>query len=266
MTTLHCGVAAATVRAPMPRHKTLSGSLVAAAIAASGATQAQVQIDHSAEYDACMLLAGRAPTEALASARSWEEAGGGNPARHCAAIALFNLRNYEEAAGRLEALAEEIGAVDLTLTAGLHDQAGRAWLLAGEPGAAMVALESAIALTPQDAELYIARSYAHAAQRDYVAALQDLNQAESLAPGLAEIHLLKAAALRFHGNAAAALEEADRAAAAAPADPDVYLERGNIRWILEDFEGAASDWGQVLSLAPDSAAAQAARRNLARLP
>lgn len=258
----------------MPSHKTLSGARLAARVviafaahfAVAGEALADGRIDHGAEYDACMLLADRAPTEALASARSWEELGGGNPARHCAAIALFNLRNYAEAAARLEALAVEIGGVDRYLTAGLHDQAGRAWLLAGEAVAAQAALGAAIALTPEDAELYIARSYAHAARKDYASALADLNRAGELAPGLAEIHLLKAAALRFSGNATAALAEADRAVATAPANPDVFLERGNIRWLLEDIEGAQGDWTQVLSLAPDSSAAQSARRNLARIP
>ncbi len=249
----------------MARHKTLSGLLFGAALAASGAVSAQAPTDHGAEYDACLLLAERAPSEALASARSWEEVGGGNPARHCAAIALFSLRDYQEAAVRLEALAEEIGGADPALTAGLHDQAGRAWLLAGEPEAALAVLGLAIALMPQDAELYIARAYAHAARQDYVSALEDLVRAESLAPGHAEIHLLKAAALRFAGDARAALEEADRAVLAAPGNPDIFLERGNIRWLLEDIDGAESDWTQVLSLAPDSSAAQAARRNLAKL-
>ena len=250
----------------MPSHKTLSRSLAALALLVSGAAFAEGPIDHSAEYNACMLLADRAPADALASARSWEEVGGGNPARHCAAIALFNLRDYAEAAARLEAIAVEIGGVDRPLTAGLYDQAGRAWLLAGEPAAAAVALASAIALTPADPELYVARSYAHAAREDYTAALDDLTRAEALAPGLAEIHLLKAAALRFGGDAPAALAEADRAVAAAPGNPDVFLERGNIRWQLDDVEGARTDWTQVLALAPDSAAAQSARRNLARIP
>ena len=92
----------------MPSHKSHSRAPLAVplviAIAIAGEAVADGRIDHSAEYDACMLLADRAPTEALASARSWEEVGGGNPARHCAAIALFNLRNYEEAAARLDAL------------------------------------------------------------------------------------------------------------------------------------------------------------------
>ncbi len=234
-------------------------------LAFAGSAVAETGIDHSAQYDACMMLAGRTPADALASARRWEELGGGNAARHCAAIAVFNLRDYEEAALRLDALAMEIGAADRPLTAGLLDQAGRAWLLAGEPVPALSALSQAIGLWPGDAELYITRSYAHAARENYQSALDDLQQAEALAPGLSEIHLLKAAALRFQGDAASALAEADRAVATAPGDPDAFLERGNINWMLEDLDGARRDWSQVLSLAPDSAAAQAARRNLARL-
>ena len=248
----------------MSTYKPLAGLLMAFALASAGGAVADTRIDHSAEYDTCMVLAGRAPSDALASARSWEEVGGGNAARHCAAIALFNQRDYSEAAMRLDALAMEVGTVDRPLTAGLYDQAGRAWLLAGKPGAALAALGQAIALAPGDAELYIARSYAHAARRNYRSALDDLHQAEALAPGLAEIHLLKAAALRFQGDATNALAEAERAVATAPGNPDVFLERGNIKWLLEDHDGARRDWSQVLSLAPDSAAAQAARNNLAR--
>ena len=249
----------------MSTHKPLAGALMAFALACAGSAEAEPGIDHSAQYDACMVLAGRAPVDALASARSWEEVGGGNAARHCAAIALFNQRDYGEAALRLDALAEEIGTVDRKLTAGLLDQAGRAWLLAGEPESALEALGQAISLSPGDAELHIARSYAHAARQNYSSALDDLRQAEALAPGMSEIYLLTAAALRFQGDATGALAEADRAVAAAPGNPDVFLERGNIRWLLEDHDGARRDWSHALSLAPDSSAAQAARRNLARM-
>ena len=238
-------------------------ALTALILSLAGTAVSVAQIDHSAEYDACMVLAARAPSDALASAQTWEEAGGGNPARHCAAIAQFNLRDYRGAAMRLDALALEIGTVDRPLAAGLNDQAGRAWLLAGDQIAALAAFGQAIALTPDDAELYIGRAYAHAGRQDYRSALDDLRRAETLAPDSAEIHLLKAAALRFQGDVSAALAEAERAALAAPGNPDILLERGNIKWLLQDQDGARRDWSQVVAVAPDSAAAQSARRNLA---
>ena len=262
---LHERVGAATVGAVMARHKSIAAGLAVALVALVEPAASQQPIDHGAEYDACMLLAQRAPEEALSSARSWEEAAGGNAARHCVAIALFHLRRYIQAAVLLEELAAEDAGLDRALTAGLLDQAARAWLLAGEPEPALAALATAIALSPDDAELHLAIAYARAARSDYAAALRDLERAEALAPDHPEIPLLKAAALRFLGATASALAEANRAVAAAPGNPDTYLERGNILWMMEDFDGARRDWEQVLSLAPDSAAAGSARSNIIRL-
>ena len=44
-----------------------------------------------------------------------------------------------------------------------------------------------------------------------------------------------------------------------------YLERGNIRRLRGDDDGAREDWLQVLKRAPDSPAAGAARRNLEKM-
>jgi predicted negative regulator of RcsB-dependent stress response len=43
------------------------------------------------------------------------------------------------------------------------------------------------------------------------------------------------------------------------------LERGNIRRLKGDTAGARQDWRRVVELAPDSAAAAAAKVNLDRL-
>ena len=78
---MHGGVAAATLGPDMLCHKIRSALLATLLFAMTGPAVAQQPIDHSAEYDACILLANRAPEEALASARIWEEAAGGNAAR-----------------------------------------------------------------------------------------------------------------------------------------------------------------------------------------
>ncbi|MEE8270183.1 MAG: hypothetical protein V3R98_00425 [Alphaproteobacteria bacterium] len=220
--------------------------------------------DPAAEYETCMALARRAPGEALGRAEAWEAEGGGNPARHCAAIALLHRQDYRAAAIRLDELAAELEARDPPLTVDLLDQAGRAWLLAGEPAWARAALDRAVALRPADAELYVARSYAHAAMESYEAALADLARADTLAPGRAEIPLLQAAAYRYEGRLEEALAAVERALALDGGNPRIRLERGNIRWLLDDREGAREDWRRTTVLAPDSAAATAARNNLGR--
>ena len=44
-----------------------------------------------------------------------------------------------------------------------------------------------------------------------------------------------------------------------------YLERGIIRRLSNDPNGARKDWLHTIKLAPDSPAAEAARRNLEKL-
>ncbi|NNG04807.1 MAG: hypothetical protein HKM95_12000 [Inquilinus sp.] len=239
---------------------------IAVLLAANLGAPAGAAVDHAAEYAACLTLAARAPTEALDSARSWEELGGGNAARHCAASALFTLRRYEEAALAFDELAAEIGGVDRGLTASLYEQAGRAWLLAGETLEALTDFALAIGLDPERADYYVARAYAHAAREDYDSVLADLDRAAALDPAHPEVPVLRAGALRFRGELAAALGEAEQAVALAPGNPEAFLERGNIRWLQGDAAAAARDWHQAIALAPDSAAAGSARRNLARQP
>ena len=81
-------------------------------------------------YEKCLSLANLNPTEALRSATEWSRAKGGAPAEHCLAMVLTELKRYPEAAARLDALgrAPDMG----NLRATVFDQAGNAWMLAGE--------------------------------------------------------------------------------------------------------------------------------------
>ena len=81
-------------------------------------------------YDDCLGLAGYNPAAALGVATQWVQAKGGAPAEHCAAVALVGLKRYAEAGARLDVLGRAPGVGDLR--ASLLDQAGNAWLLAGD--------------------------------------------------------------------------------------------------------------------------------------
>src|SRR3984893_10643312 len=115
----------------------------------------------AATYERCMKLARQNPGEARSLAQSWHERGGAHPADHCAAIALIGLKQYKEAAIRLEALAQAI-----TASAGLRvevlDQAGQAWGWAGDPVRAYAAAGAAVALEPNDLDLLMDRAQAAA--------------------------------------------------------------------------------------------------------
>jgi regulator of sirC expression with transglutaminase-like and TPR domain len=65
--------------------------------------------------------------------------------------------------------------------------------------------------------------------------------------------------LETYDLAAELIEEALRLE---PDNPDALLERGIIRRLNDDKEGARADWTRVVELAPDSPPAEAARKNL----
>lgn len=68
-------------------------------------TEAQ-EIDPARKYAQCMSLAETRPKEAREMAGQWIGLAGGEPARHCQAVAMIELGEYADAAKRLEALAE----------------------------------------------------------------------------------------------------------------------------------------------------------------
>lgn len=227
--------------------------------------KAWTQDDPSAVYASCLLLASRAPEEALGKARAWAENGGGPPARHCAAVALIGLERYREAADALRSLAEEISQTQPELAAEALAQAGTAWLLAGDLLAADAAYGDALVLQPYDVEILIDRSLARATDGRYAEALEDLEKARALAPKRAEILTFTASAHRSLGHIEQAVEAIEAALVLAPDDPEARLERGILRRLQGDEAGARQDWLAVIDTAPETPAAEIAKRNLERL-
>ena len=220
------------------------------------------EIDHAAEYAACMALVETDAEEAFETALAWEAMGGGNAARHCAAVALIGLGHFREAADRLEALAEALGRSRPDLRAGALAQAGQAWLLAGETERAYAAQTTALSLEPDNLELLIDRSITLAKATNYRAAVDDLNRAARMAPERPDILVLRASAQRYLDFPATALADVERALSLDPDHAEGLLERGNLRRLMGDPDGARADWLRVLALAADSRAGEAARANL----
>lgn len=222
--------------------------------------------DSDAHYRRCLDAARTVPDKALAEAEDWRNAGGGFPAAHCAAVAVFGLKRYAEAAQRFEALAGAMMELRPELRAGALEEAGQAWLMAGKPDAARAAFDAALRFTPRDPELFIDRARADGSAHAFREAVTDLDAALAIDPKRADALVYRASAWRQ-------LDALDRAradvAAALELVPDHlegHLERGNIRRLDGDIAGAREDWQEVERLAPDSPAAQSAADNLARLP
>ena len=81
-------------------------------------------------YEDCLSQAGLNAPMAFATATTWIKQNGGPPAEHCAAVALVGMKRYSDGAARLDILGHARGMGDLRPQ--LFDQAGNAWILAGE--------------------------------------------------------------------------------------------------------------------------------------
>jgi tetratricopeptide (TPR) repeat protein len=245
----------------------VAATAVAAEPARSPATSAgprNAEAD-AAIYDRCLKLAKQNPGAAQSLAQTWHERGGAHPADHCAAVALFGLKRYKEAATRLEALAQAMTSAPTGLRADVFDQAGQAWLLAGDPVRAYAAAGQALGLQPNDPELLLDRAEAAASAGYYDKAVADLDHVLKADPSRLEALIYRASANRALDRLDAALADVEKALAQTPSSVPALLERGNIRRLNGDLEGARSDWEHVGQLSPGSQADMAARANIERL-
>lgn len=235
------------------------------AFTASPLAAAEFKGDDDVKYQACLKLAARQPDQAFESALQWRERGGGNPARHCAAMALIQLKHYGDAADRLEQLAGDLRKSNPPLVPEVLSQAGNAWLLAGFAERADAVLTSALALRPADADLYIDRARVRAARESFREALGDLDAALLIEPDRTEALAFRASAHRALGDNKAAIADAERALTLNPDQVEALLERGHLRRASGDIKGARADWVKVLQLAAGTPAGDAAALNIQKM-
>jgi len=219
-----------------------------------------------AEYDRWVARAAREPEAAYEDAMGWARArGGGEPAQHCAAIALFAQGNFRAAAAAFTELAERTRDRRPSLRASLVSQAGHAWMIAGEPARALAAFTAAIAIAPDAAVFRLDRAEALAALGQDWEAIDELDRAVDLAPERGEIFALRAAAYRKVEALDLAAQDATRAVELAPRLADSWLERGIVNRLKGDKPAARRDFRQVLMLDPEGEAGDIARANIERM-
>lgn len=179
--------------------------------------------------NACIELVEDDPLAAYEDSLAWLGNGNRPRARYCNAIALLGLEHYEEAAARLEALANAPDAIELDSRALYMAQAGNAWLTASYPDAAITALSEAIKIDPRNGDYYKDRARGYLALDRWYEAIEDLTAVLNLQKNDPEAFELRARAhlgLNDLRNA-----EIDMLAALAqdPRNIDILLLRGEVR-------------------------------------
>lgn len=214
------------------------------------------------EYEQCLALTQSDPDAARAFAETWEASGGGEGARHCAALALLADGEATMAGERLEQIARTSKASTAARVA-VYGQAVQAWMMAEQPGRAYAAATMGLTIAPNDTDLLMDRALALGALGRYPDALADLEQISRLEPRRADAWVLRATALRHMDRIPQALDAVTQALALDADNPEALLERGILKQLRGDSDGARTDWQRVIALAPDSPAADLAEQNLA---
>jgi tetratricopeptide (TPR) repeat protein len=246
-------------------HRILAaGMLTLLPLAAWAAIGTPKPLPASAHYSNCIAASGSNPAAALADAQAWEKLDGGVPASHCAALALVNLKRYPEAAGLLDKIAADRGVPDLSFRAALYDQAGNAWMLAGDGVRAVASLQAALTLSAGDADLFADLARAQAMRHNWLEVDLDLNAALHLSPRRADLLVLRASARRALQRYGEARTDIETALKLRPGDSNALVESGLLRKQLGDLGGAKRDFQAALKTASGETAAQA-RENLAAL-
>jgi len=224
-------------------------------------TFGEEKIDHEHQYKACIALTKSNAEDAFEAAIAWRDMGGGDAAKHCAAIALINLKHFKEGAERLENLARETLA-DEAFKAGLLAQSGQAWLMAGNSIRAREVQTAGLLLNPNSVDLLIDRSQAFAAEKLYFNAIDDLNRALEINPTMVDALVFRATAYRYADSFELAKEDLNQALEIEPEHIEALLEKGMVERLQGKKDKARSSWMTLLEVAPGSPAAELARANL----
>ena len=213
-------------------------------------------------YDYCLDLARNHSDQAIEFSGRWVALGGGEPAKHCQAVAMIGLKSFGEAATRLEALANDSKSAG-DIRAGMLAQAAQAWLLEGEPNRAYKAQTSALELatagTRIQADLFVDRAMTLAEGEKYKEAIQDLDAALKISPKNSDALAFRASARRHLNEMDLALTDAESAVALDKKNANALLERGMLYQLKGRVADARKDWVAAIEVDPKSDAADAAR-------
>jgi tetratricopeptide (TPR) repeat protein len=230
-------------------------------LAAQAAIGTARPLPDSVHYRNCVAASSANPAAALVDAEAWAKQGGSVPAQHCAALALFNLKRYAEAGTRLDRIAAEKSVPDASFRVSLFDQAGNAWLLAGNGDRAVQSFSAALTLSAGDADLFADLARAQAMVRNWQEVVLDLNAALQISPHRVDLLVLRASARRALKRYDEARADIAVALKLRPGDANALVESGLLRKQLGDVGGAKRDFEAALKHGAGEIAAQA-RENL----
>ena len=138
-------------------------------------------------------------------------------------------------------------------------ESARAHAAAREFDAALRDFDLAIALAPEEPWIYSFRGLVQGQRRDYPRAIADFSHAIELDPKGAAAYVGRGEVLFVSGEVKRAIDDLNQALALDPKLEDAYLTRADIYMRTGDMDKALPDLDHALEADPGSAAAHAAR-------
>lgn len=215
------------------------------------------------EYQNCLKIVAQNANAGFEHALAWEDQGGGHAAQHCIAVALNSLGHFAEAADRLEKMA--VSMPDKTppaIVAEILAHSALSWQQADNTSRAYDIQSKALRLSPNNPDILVDRATTLFARNDYWEAIDDLNAALDARPEDPSILIYRASAYRHVDAWELGLFDVNRALRLVPDHPEGLLERGILRRLSGNLDGARQDWLTLINLHDGRPAADIARRNL----
>lgn len=169
-------------------------TLSATAPLSGPAFAADLTADFDAQHKSCLEKIAVDAEVAYEDALAWRNDGGGRRAKHCIAMSLFALGQPDEAAHRLDALAEAADGGSPAMRANFYSEAANFWLEADDPTRAFASAAAGLKISYDHLDLRISRARAYAATDRFDYAETDLTSVLTLAPNRAD-------ALRYRADA-----------------------------------------------------------------
>lgn len=163
------------------------------------------------------------------AAQQWAAEGGGADAQHCLAIADIAAGFPKLGAARLEDIAQRKDAGDDYVRARLLAQAAFAWLQAGEIAFAQAAMENAFALAPDSGELQLTAAKIHAAQERWQKVVDAVTIAEQAGFFSPDAYVLRGRAYTQLGDYETAAQDVVNALTLDPVNVDALVLRGELQ-------------------------------------
>lgn len=192
------------------------------------------------KHKQCLERIAQDPDLAFEEAMIWRSDGGGRRARHCEAMALFGLDHIEEAAFRLDTLAQSPMGGNAALRVGYFVEAADFWLLAGNAEKAYESASAGLKLRRDDVDLRIARARAFAVLDRYADAEIDLTNALLFQPAHADAYRYRADARWKLGNLDGAKADVEASLRADTTRVETALLRGKINEAIRERDSEAA--------------------------